>query len=170
MRLRKPSPAMLVALLALFVALAGSSYAAFSLPRNSVGTRQLMNNAVTTQKVKNGTLRLQDFNASQRSVLRKDTAVAGATVGLDGTVQNWFNSRGGRPTITVLATGTYRVTFPGSSFDLSRNAIAFGEIMGNHGEISVSNSQGGMLVQTYRDGPSVNDNFMLVVFDATPNG
>ena len=36
----KPSPAMAVALLALFVSLAGVSYAATSLPRNSVGTAQ----------------------------------------------------------------------------------------------------------------------------------
>lgn len=40
--------------LALFVALGGTSYAAFSLPRNSVGTRQLRNGAVTNKKLGRG--------------------------------------------------------------------------------------------------------------------
>jgi hypothetical protein len=43
---------MLVAILALFVALGGSSYAAVSLQKNSVGTAQLKANAVTGSKIK----------------------------------------------------------------------------------------------------------------------
>jgi hypothetical protein len=70
MRLRKPSPTMLVALAALFVALGGSSYAALELPRNSVGTEQLRDNAVTSPKVRPGSLTLRDFDASDRSKLR----------------------------------------------------------------------------------------------------
>jgi len=42
---------MCVALLALFVALGGTGYAAFSLPRDSVGTAQLKNGAVTKRKI-----------------------------------------------------------------------------------------------------------------------
>jgi hypothetical protein len=45
---------MLVAVLALIVATAGTSYAAFSLPRNSVGSKQLRNGAVTGAKIKRG--------------------------------------------------------------------------------------------------------------------
>jgi|SRR5579884_1856149 len=45
---------MAVSLAALFVALGGTSYAAFALPKNSVGTKQLKNGAVTTKKIKNG--------------------------------------------------------------------------------------------------------------------
>lgn len=44
-----------LAVVAIFVALGGTSYAAFSLPRNSVGTRQLRNGAVTPPKL-NGKL------------------------------------------------------------------------------------------------------------------
>jgi hypothetical protein len=51
-RLRMPSPAMVVALIALAVALGGTSYAAVSLPANSVGTLQLKKGAVTNTKVK----------------------------------------------------------------------------------------------------------------------
>jgi hypothetical protein len=50
--IRRPSPATAIALLALFVALGGTSYAAFSLPKNSVGTKQLKRDAVTTSKIK----------------------------------------------------------------------------------------------------------------------
>lgn len=41
-----------VSVLALFVALGGASYAAFKVPKNSVGTKQLKKNAVTTAKIK----------------------------------------------------------------------------------------------------------------------
>ena len=52
--LHRPSPAMVVALVALTVALGGTSVAAVSqLAANSVGTSQLKNNAVTTPKIKN---------------------------------------------------------------------------------------------------------------------
>jgi len=47
-----PSPALVVSLIALFVALGGTSYAAItSLPTNSVGTPQLKNGAVTATKL-----------------------------------------------------------------------------------------------------------------------
>src|SRR5579859_4539792 len=48
---RRPSPALVVALVALFVALGGTSYAAFSLPKNSVGTAQIKSQAVTKAKI-----------------------------------------------------------------------------------------------------------------------
>lgn len=51
---RRPSPAMMVALLALFVALGGSAYASLNLPKNSVGTKQLMKGAVTAAKLHSG--------------------------------------------------------------------------------------------------------------------
>jgi hypothetical protein len=51
---RRPSPALVVAGLALAVALGGTSYAAVvAVPRNSVGTAQLKSAAVTTPKLRN---------------------------------------------------------------------------------------------------------------------
>jgi len=48
---RRPSAALVVATVALFVALGGTGYAVTSLPKNSVGTSQLKNGAVTNKKV-----------------------------------------------------------------------------------------------------------------------
>jgi hypothetical protein len=62
---RRPSPAMVVACIALAVALSGASYAAVTLPRNSVGTPQLKRDAVVTSKVKNRSLRAVDFALGQ---------------------------------------------------------------------------------------------------------
>jgi hypothetical protein len=71
----RPSPSMIVALSALCIALGGSAYAAWNLPANSVGTKQLKNGAVTeaklgnstvsSVKVKNGSLLAKDFKQGQ---------------------------------------------------------------------------------------------------------
>ena len=65
-RIRRPSPSMVIACIALGVALSGTGIAAtVALAPNSVGTLQIKANAVTTQKVKNGTLLRGDFKAGQ---------------------------------------------------------------------------------------------------------
>src|SRR4051795_5624513 len=60
-RTRRLSYANVVSSLALFIALGGVSWAAATLPANSVGQRQLKDNAVTGQKVANGSLRAAVF-------------------------------------------------------------------------------------------------------------
>ena len=66
MRLRPPSPALVVACLALAISLSGTGYAvSTALPRNSVGTLQLKNNSVNSAKVKNASLRAADFAPGQ---------------------------------------------------------------------------------------------------------
>jgi hypothetical protein len=50
-----------IALLALFVALAGTGYAAVTLPRASVGTPQLREGAVVSPKVRDGSLHARDL-------------------------------------------------------------------------------------------------------------
>ena len=72
---RLPSPAMIVACVALVVALGGVSYAATVLPKNSVGTSQVQKKAITASKlhknavnglkVKDGSLMAADFKAGQ---------------------------------------------------------------------------------------------------------
>jgi hypothetical protein len=57
---------MVVACLALATSLSGAAYAvSTALPRNSVGPLQLKSNAVTSVKVKNGSLRALDFAPGQ---------------------------------------------------------------------------------------------------------
>lgn len=67
-RIHLPSPAIVVACLALAVSLSGVSYAAGVLPRGSVGTAQLKADAVTSQKVRNGSLQAADFKPGQLPV------------------------------------------------------------------------------------------------------
>lgn len=56
---------MTVAVVALIVALGGTSYAVTRLPANSVGTAQLKSNAVVASKVKDGSLLKRDFAVGQ---------------------------------------------------------------------------------------------------------
>jgi hypothetical protein len=65
-RWTKPSPPMVVAAIALFVALAGSGVAAVtSIPNNSVGTAQLKPNSIVSSKVANHSLLAADFKDGQ---------------------------------------------------------------------------------------------------------
>lgn len=48
MKLSRPSPSMAVSVLALFIALGGTGYAAIKLPANSVGTREIKQRSVQT--------------------------------------------------------------------------------------------------------------------------
>ena len=60
-----PSPAMVVATVALVAAMSGTGYAALRLSAGSVGTAQLKNGAVTARKVKLHTLLASDFKLGQ---------------------------------------------------------------------------------------------------------
>ena len=71
--LRRPSPAMVVACLALLVALGGTSVAAVTqLGRNTVNTPQLVNGAVTNPKIRNNAI--NSSKVANRSLLRSDFA------------------------------------------------------------------------------------------------
>jgi hypothetical protein len=65
----RPSPALVIACLALGVALSGTSYAdVLNVPFNSVGTRQLKADAVVSSKVTNHSLLAVDFKSGQLGV------------------------------------------------------------------------------------------------------
>jgi hypothetical protein len=59
------SPAMVVACIALVISLGGTGYAAIKLPMNSVGTAQLKVNSVTSNKIRDFSLRSWDFKKGQ---------------------------------------------------------------------------------------------------------
>ncbi|MGH3083461.1 MAG: hypothetical protein ACRDNP_05265, partial [Gaiellaceae bacterium] len=66
LREHRPSPAMVVASIALLVALGGTGIAAVAnVPLFSVGTPQLKSNAVISNKVKNRSLLAVDFKQGQ---------------------------------------------------------------------------------------------------------
>ena len=67
--IRRPSPALVISCLALTLALGGTGYATvLQVPKNSVGTPQLKNAAVTSAKVKNRSLLRADFASGQLPV------------------------------------------------------------------------------------------------------
>ena len=68
-RITRPSPALVISIVALFVALGGTGYAAVQLPKASVGAKHLKKNSVSSAKVKNSSLLLGDFKASERTKL-----------------------------------------------------------------------------------------------------
>ena len=81
---RRPSHATVVAYLALFAALGGTSIAAVSLQRGSVKARHVAKNAITSPKIKNGSLRKADFARGQRPQGRKGDAGAPGPKGDQG--------------------------------------------------------------------------------------
>ena len=102
---------MVVACIALIVALGGTSYAALKLPRNSVGNRQLKPNAVTSGKVRNGSLTAKDF---QSSVLKrgprgpqgpKGDSAPGAIPRVAFASRDPFKPSGSRQAVAVCAGG-----------------------------------------------------------------
>src|SRR4051794_30849613 len=86
MRISRPSPAMIVAIIALFAALTGSAYAA--LGKNTVGSKQLKAKAVTTGKIANNaingnkvapnSLSGEDINLSALGTVPNATSAASA--------------------------------------------------------------------------------------------
>jgi hypothetical protein len=74
-RMRKPSLALIISLIALFVSLGGTSYAAIVLPANSVGSTQLKTAAVTGAKIKNSAV---TANKIASGAVTTDKIAAGA--------------------------------------------------------------------------------------------
>jgi hypothetical protein len=115
----RPSPAMVVAVIALIAAFSGTAYAA--LGKNSVGSRQLKaksvtagkiaNNAVTAAKVAKNSLTGEDINLAALGTV--PTATSAASAGNAGTV-------GGHA--AACPGGT--VLIRGVCFDASPNAVA----------------------------------------------
>jgi len=97
---RLPAPSTVVAGIALLIALGGVGYAATVLPAGSVGTPQLKAGAVVSSKVRNGSLRAEDFGAG---VLRRGPSGPQGVQGPQG------------PAGTVGATGATGATGPTGS-------------------------------------------------------
>jgi hypothetical protein len=68
-----------MATVAVFVALGGSSYAALSLPKKSVGTKQLKRNAISSSQVRNGAITGADVYESSFGQVPSAATAANAT-------------------------------------------------------------------------------------------
>lgn len=92
-RPKRPSFPTVISLLALFVALGGTSYAVVKLPASSVGNRELKRDAVTASKIRNGTIGPADLNAAVSAMRgpRGPQGPAGATgpSGVAGGPEPW---------------------------------------------------------------------------------
>lgn len=166
---RKPSPAMIVAFAALFIALTGSAYAA--LARNSVRSTtikngevrrpDIRNNAVNSVKVADGSLGVADLSAAAVSSLKPMWAVVNAGGSL---------ARGSAGVTSVYAGASfYLVTFPRDVTGCVYTATIGGTetTYGGKGEISVYSANAvpkGVTVVTHDSAGSFSDRpFHLVV-------
>jgi hypothetical protein len=161
LRKHRPTPALIVACIALFVALGGTGVAVVSVqaPKSSVGTQALRNGAVTSVKVKNFTLVRKDFKKG--TLLRGAPGAPGragaagppgptgpagpgarwALVRADGTI---IAQSGGISPTAKPATGSYILNFGGQVtgkliLALSANAAD----VGDRGTVSAGPCGGG---------------------------
>jgi hypothetical protein len=72
------------ATLALFIALGGTTYAAASLPHNSVGSSQLRANAVTASKIRSGAVRSSEIKDGSIAAKDISTSARNSLRGLQG--------------------------------------------------------------------------------------
>lgn len=148
------------ATIALFIALGGSSYAALSLPRNSVGTQQIRAGAVRSADVKNRSLQVADLSPRARATLAGRTGPAGpagpagapaakyfAAVSAAGALLRGNATSGG----SESTTGTYVVGFAERVSGCAYSAT-LGSTDGNAppaGRVTVRELDGRVGVQTF---------------------
>ena len=149
-----------MATIAVFIALGGTSYAALKLPSNSVGATQIKSGAVHTAEIRDRTIRLQDISSSARASLRGQIGPQGpagpagaaavrhfAAVSAAGAFLRGDAKSGGR----AGSTGTYTVGFADSVSGCAY-AATLGTTDGSTtppGRITVNDAVGSVGVQTY---------------------
>ena len=81
--MRRPSFPTVISVIALFVALGGTSYAVIKLPANSVGSREIKPNSVSGGDVRNGSIASKDLAVSARGLRgpRGPAGPAGSSAG-----------------------------------------------------------------------------------------
>jgi hypothetical protein len=149
----RPSPAMVIACLALVVALSGTSYAnILNVPVNSVGTAQLKANAVVSSKVKNHSLLAVDFKNGQLPAgapgPKGDKGDQGAP-GVSG-----YEVVSGRSLVTNTFYNSVAITCPAGKKALGGGGGTAGGIVPGDGPYIIDNmpfiNGDGWLVQTAR--------------------
>jgi hypothetical protein len=125
---RRPSPALIISSLALFISLGGVGYAATQLPNGSVGSAQLQNNAVTYKKIVPGAVGNVRANLNQLQARVGGKCAAGPSgaigaidssgkVTCNPTLPQEFAATVPATTLQTTSTPIQAVTLPaGSSF------------------------------------------------------
>ncbi|HTZ06102.1 MAG TPA: hypothetical protein VMB53_10125 [Gaiellaceae bacterium] len=181
---RRPSPALVVACLALAVSLGGTGYAAVVLPANSVGTKQLQNGAVVGAKVKPHSLVASNFapgsvpagppgaqglpgpagpKGDSATKLFANVKPGNSSSGL---VYGPSSGTSGNPGRSSNGVGLYTVTFNQDVSHCAVLAIPGGNNL-EQGTATAKPSGGNTVtVQTYDSGgsPTALDDFTLAVF------
>ena len=127
---RRPSPAMVVATVALVVALGGTGYAATALPNGSVGTNQLRNGAVNSSKLASGAV--QSNNLGTDSVTKR--AMSAGSVGSPEILNNSIQA--GDLRVGAVTNGTIAAGAVGNS-KLRSGAVTTGKL----GNLAVTSSK-----------------------------
>ena len=115
LRLQRPSPSLVISMVALFVAMGGTGYAAVHLGKNTVGPKQIKTGAVGSSEVKNKSLKTADLSSGAINALsgkpgttgpQGATGATGAT-GAPGPSDSWAKDfSGGSPSFS-LPPGSY---------------------------------------------------------------
>jgi hypothetical protein len=131
---RRPSPALVIASVALFVALGGVGYAATQLPPGSVGTAQLRTNAVTYTKIRPNSIGWQRANTTTLQVRVSGNCLAGSAIGAiqqygnvtcNSTAPSQFGTTNNSATVPSTATTVTSETLPsGGSYLALANPTA----------------------------------------------
>jgi hypothetical protein len=183
---RRPSPGTAISLIALFVALGGTGYAAVTLPRNSVGSAQLKTgavhksdqgkNSVDSSKVVNGSLLGADFKTGQLPAGPMGPSGPSGPAGAPATAL-WAviaaagtTSRSSHVTSSEkAAAGQYVVIFDrdvkACAFVGSLGGIAAESVVGQISVTRRSINANGVFVRTYDStGTAADKSFHLAVF------
>ncbi len=168
---RRPRYAEVTATLALIVALGGTSYAVTALPRNSVGAKQLKPDAVSSSKVRDGSLSAKDFAKGQ---LR--TGPTGATGPTGPKGDPGAKGDAGAPGLAPVFTGfTAHGSFP-LGFLAPQNTVIVPLNAGNyviHGNILFHNPNAGthrMTCTLVANAPGQTASLDTEVVDVSSNG
>ena len=78
---RRPSPALVISCIALFVSLGGVSY---GVATGSIGSREIRNNSITTNDLRNGAVRTQDIRNNEiRGFDIRNSSIQGRDIAFD---------------------------------------------------------------------------------------
>jgi hypothetical protein len=123
MKLRTPSPALVISIVSLCVALGGSAYAA-----TVITSSQIKNGTIQNVDIKKGTIQSNRLSSGLQNVLSKKTgnsgaSVSGSSVGGAGTAYEAIRKSGpeNQPANTIVTAGT--LTVPAGAYVVAANTV-----------------------------------------------